>query len=173
MTLVDGADPNAPLDQLADGNFLLQDLTRAVDGSGQILSIIAPEENMLRQYQAHVRRVRRFNDVIPEEGTARMAHVHRFRLEVAGLVVQWGDGAVPDDVRWALHDFERVGLGLAEGQLTRFGGADRGGLVRVSRMNHADLQPVWIRVIFGPYGNGNGGNDGNGPGAGAGVAAAA
>jgi hypothetical protein len=171
MIVVDGADPNAPLDQLADGNFRLQDMTRAVDGSGQVLSVVAPEENVLRQYQVHVRHVRQFNNNVPNEEAARMAHFHRFQDEVAGLVDRWGGGAVPDDIRWALHDFERVGLGLAEGQLTRFGDAARGGLVRVSRMNHADLQPVWIRVIFGPYGNGNGGNDGNGPGAGVGVAA--
>jgi hypothetical protein len=170
MIVVDGEDLDAPINLLSDGNFRLSDMAPAADGSGQVLNVVAPTEDILRQYQADVRRVRRSSRGAPAERGARMAHFFRFQYEVAGLVFRWGGGAVPDDIRWSSHDFERVGLGLSEGQLTRFGDDVRGGLARVSRVDLADFHPDWIRFIIGRWG-GNGGNDGNGPGAGGGVAA--
>ena len=155
--LFDGTDLEAPLAPLDDGNFLLRDNTRAANGSGQRLNVVASTEAVLREYQVDVDRVRTFNDGSPQERVARVAHFHLFRSEVIGFIVRWGGAALPDDIRHALHTFERVCVG----RLTRFDNSVRNGLVRVSRVNHNTQE---YDLIF-RFGKVNGGNGGNHPGA--------
>lgn len=160
------ADPNDSLVELADGSFMLCDSTRAPDGSGQAITVIARARDVLREYQGHVRLLREFNngviDALPpgEAGEAGLfGHFQLFHNEVGGFVARWGGAALPDYVRWDVQEFEREILGFPEGLVTRFDDSVRGGLALVFRLDDDEMGPNVLWFI-----NLGGRNDGNGPG---------
>jgi hypothetical protein len=163
------ADPNDSLVVLSDGSFMLCDFTRAPDGSGQAITVIAHSRDVLREYQGHVRLLREFNngviDALPpgEAGEAGLfGHFQLFHNEVGGFVARWGGAALPDYVRWDVQEFEREFLGFPEGLVTRFDDSVRGGLALVFRLDEDEMGPnvLWFINLGGGYD----GNDGNGPG---------